>query len=359
MYIDQYACAFPGDTLSPSFELLNGQWVGRLPDHVLSGFREQLNPAQQRQFDRYDRVTAIAAMLAMPFRNSGADLLYLGTARGATQLLESSIQAASSGEQISPYTSPLTTAGCISSEAARLADLPARTLTVSMTCSSALHAIVLAAERLAAGSSDYAIAGGVEAPLTPYVLQQFKSLKLLSRLGLPYPSQPLGLNDENSVVLAEGGALFGLSRERRAPAIELAAWGEGSEKLANPVSYAPQAMRAAMKQAMDRFGKEVDLVLPHAPGTRHGDHQELEAIRSLLGSRVPVLPLKWLSGHSLGASGAVSLALALKLFEGSELRLPFPSLVGSASHRQVESILINASGFGGNAASLVVRKISS
>jgi 3-oxoacyl-(acyl-carrier-protein) synthase len=106
----------------------------------------------------------------------------------------------------------------------------------------------------------------------------------------------------------------------------------------------------------------VDLVVAHAPGTSQGDSAEVAAARSVWGNQPPQLySSKWLTGHTLGASGALSSVLAVGVLQkGGVLSTPYsPPLhtpVRGSTPAQV--VMVNGVGFGGVAASVVFRSLS-
>ena len=81
----------------------------------------------------------------------------------------------------------------------------------------------------------------------------------------------------------------------------------------------------------------------------------MKAIHEVLGKDVFVLPTKWITGHSLGASGNVSIVLAKHIFDEGVIQIPYAHN-GERVKREVETILINATGFGGNAATVILRR---
>ena len=103
--------------------------------------------------------------------------------------------------------------------------------------------------------------------------------------------------------------------------------------------------------------EKVDLIICHAPGTVKGDAAELNAIDRLF-KQIPALySTKHITGHTLGASGALSAYFATLILNNKvnvsfpyETRLPkLPS--------NIKSVLINAVGFGGNASSILLKSI--
>lgn len=346
-----------GDLLS--FTQWGDYWQGRLSEHVMrppSGLpREQL-----RLYSRLDRSTKLAVCLLHQLSVATAlpdqAMLILGCARGATGTLERHHSDFSISNSIRPHTSPLTTAGNIAALAIQMNQLDWPSLTVSMTCSSAMHAVITGIEKIKAKSQHCVVVGGVESPITPFTRAQFEVLRLLSRYqnDNPNPCRPFAGDDSNRVVLAEGGALFLIS-DAPSPH-KIVGYGEAAQQLPSPVAMAGDALRKSMQMALSRAtpNRSVDLVIAHAPGTSLGDPEELAAVREQLGDHPRVVSGKWITGHTLGASGAIALSQAISAFQNGFPELPYASLDDQGTRDLPRRIMINATGFGGNAATLIV-----
>ena len=113
-----------------------------------------------------------------------------------------------------------------------------------------------------------------------------------------------------------------------------------------------------MKKALRSANlSEVDSIIMHAPGTLKGDESEYKAIKNLFGEEMPhLISTKYTTGHTFGASGALSMELAILMLAHNKLiNFPYESLpVGK--HKEVKNIMINATGFGGNAVSIILSK---
>jgi 3-oxoacyl-(acyl-carrier-protein) synthase len=363
IYITVHSTLFPADDgrEAPQFAYNRKHWVGRIADERLH-LQRAYDRNQIKQFNRLDRTGKIAACLLedllirdVAFR---ADYFVVGSARGATGLIEQYHADFLHSEAVSIHTSPLTTAGNIASAAAHIQQLEISCMTLSMTCSSALHALIQVAERIASGSISSGIAGGVESAITPFTVAQFEALRLAAKAETPetYPCRPFAGDAINRVVLSEGGAFFGLSAGWSP--YRITGWGEAGQHLSSSVSIAREALERSMQRALDAANREtVDLVFAHAPGTAVGDPEELAAIRRVLGAHPRVVSGKWLTGHTLGASGAVSLAQAIQALETGFPDYPYDAKGCEGYTGLPRSVMVNSTGFGGNAASLIVEKL--
>ena len=293
----------------------------------------------------------------------------IGSSRGATGRLEEFHAGFLADGHVPAAASPLTTLGNVASWVAFDAGQEgAAALSHSSTCSSAFQALGNAVAWLRAGMADRFLAGGTEAPLTDFTLAQMRAIGIYSPFeAADWPCRP-GAGRPSTFVLGEGAAVFALEKVSRAqlaaeakPAFVLEGVGFGFEALGSKTGLSPegrhfqQAIREALRQA-GVAPATVDAVVLHSPGTPAGDAAERAALRAIFGENLPLLlSNKWLVGHTLGASAALSLDFALHALETQQWpRPPFATDVNGPATRPVRRILINAAGFGGNAASVIV-----
>lgn len=300
----------------------------------------------------------------------GSTGVAIGSSRGATGRLETDHAQFLASGQTAPSTSPLTTPGHLASAVARdLAGTVGAVIGQSSTCSSAFQALGTAVAWLRAGLADRFLAGGTEAPLTAFTVAQMRAVGIYSALdAADYPCRPLqhSASPINTFVLGEGAAIFALERGRAISGdLVLAAVGFGFERAASKTGITSdgQHFQQAMRQALKLAGRslpEIDTVILHAPGTVAGDAAELAALHAVFGPSLPeLLSNKWLLGHTLGASAALSLAFACRLLRHPTRALPllpYPNRFAAESSpvRPRRRILVNAAGFGGSAASVLV-----
>ena len=296
----------------------------------------------------------------------------IGSSRGATGLFEKYHRDYLKNplHRISPLTSPTTTLGNISSWVSHDLAVDGPAISHSVTCSTALHAVGNGIAWVKAGMSDRFLVGGSEAPLTGFTLNQILGLRLYSKDGdSPYPCRPC--SDEqpvrNTLILGEGAAVFALevvspSHKSRSPFLAVVeSLGYGMERVDSNTSVSREgaAFRKAMLRALNNMTTQgpVDLVLLHAPGTIKGDEAELRAVKEVFGQELPILVSnKWVMGHTFGASGALSLEYALLILEYNHFEdFPYRTKITN-SQRPIRKILVNAAGFGGNAASVIVSR---
>ncbi|WP_022823347.1 beta-ketoacyl synthase N-terminal-like domain-containing protein [Hymenobacter norwichensis] len=296
----------------------------------------------------------------------------IGSSRGATGRLEQFHADFLADGAVAAASSPLTTLGNVASWVAFDAGSHGgAALSHSSTCSSAFQALGNAMAWLRAGMATRFLAGGTEAPLTDFTLAQMHALGIYSTFpAADWPCRP-GAGRPSTFVLGEGAALFALEKVTAAslatgqrtdePVFVLEGVGFGFEAIASKTGLSPdgQHFQQAIRQALHQAGCQpanVDAVVLHSPGTPAGDASERAALRAVFGEELPAfLSNKWLLGHTLGASAALSLDFALHVLETQQWpAAPFVTDLAKATSRPIRRILINAAGFGGNAASVLV-----
>ena len=111
-----------------------------------------------------------------------------------------------------------------------------------------------------------------------------------------------------------------------------------------------------MQQAVKMTGGDIDVVIAHATGTSKGDQTELSAIRRVFGNDIKVTSTKWLTGHSFGLAGLHSVALAILMLQHQEfIGLPYQQQP-HIKPAQIDRVLVNALGFGGQVISVVLSR---
>lgn len=290
----------------------------------------------------------------------GEDIgINIGSSRGATKLFERYHEKFLRSGNAETLASPATTLGNISSWVAQDLKSSGPEISHSVTCSTGLHAILNGIAWLTSGMADKFLAGGSEASLTPFTIGQVQAMKINAREDLDYPCQALNLQKgQNSMVLGEGAATVCLESGEKENALAIISGvGYATETLKHPVSISANgtAFQNSMKMALGELPvKEVDAIVMHAPGTIKGDLSEVNAINAIFGKQVPALTTnKWKLGHTYGASGVLSLELAIMMLQHQKF-IPVPFVPEVKEPSGLKNILVNAVGFGGNAVSVLV-----
>jgi 3-oxoacyl-(acyl-carrier-protein) synthase len=290
----------------------------------------------------------------------------LGSSRGATGLLEQGMSRFHAGTELSPSTSPTTTLGNLSSWVAQeLSPAAVAAPELSSTCSSSFSALGVAIAFLRSNMADAFLTGGTEAPLTPFTIAQMRALGVHSCSTGAIPCRPCASEriERNCMVLGEGAAVLALDRGPVEGGARGLAWisgiGFAVEPITSKTSIHPDGLglRLSMQRALDDAGGPVpDVVITHTPGTEQGDRAEITALSHVFGDRVPYLTSnKWLIGHTLGASAALSVEYAVLLLSGLRPAVyPYRTPFETPPPATIRRALVNSIGFGGTAASVIV-----
>ncbi len=250
-------------------------------------------------------------------------------------------------------------------------------LTVSTACSSSSNALGLAMREIREGRQDVMLAGGGEHALTDLMLLSWSRLRVLSgrndepeRASRPFDVARDGLVVADAVVmLVLESEEHLMARDGRALA-EIVGYGSncGASHLTAPDE---ESEAAAMRLALDDAGvagDEIDLVLAHGTATRKNDVAEGRALRAALGDGgFAISATKSMTGHAMGASGALAVAAATFALE-SQMVPPTINLdeldpqcevsgfVPVATPRKIGHAMVNAFAFGGHNAVLILRR---
>ncbi len=285
----------------------------------------------------------------------------IGSSRGATELFEKHHQHFLKHNQTTTLASPTTTLGNISSWVGQDLQHKHIPFSHSITCSTTFHGILNAIAWLESNMCDQFLTGGSEAPLTPFTLAQMNALRIYSQWNdTPFPCQSLNFKKEqNTMVLGEGAATFLLEKENPEALAHIIGIGFATETIQHHVAVSndAQCFQESMKMALKKACIEtVDAIVMHAPGTKKGDLSEYLAIQKTFKSLPFLTSNKWKIGHTFGASGALSLEMALLILEHNHIiKVPCASLV-QEEPSSLKTIMINSVGFGGNAVSLIISK---
>ena len=283
----------------------------------------------------------------------------IGSSRGATELFEKYHQEFLETGTTATLSSPTTTLGNISSWIAHDLKSAGPEISHSITCSTALHAILNAVAWLQAGMATKFLVGGSEAPLTAFTIAQMHALKIYAKEPQEYPCRAFDFNKKhNTMVLGEGAAVACL--ELGTPANALAyieGIGYATDDLQHNISISDEAecFQKSMRMALqDIDPSDIDAIVMHAPGTLKGDTSEYKAIQKVFGEQLPLLTTnKWKIGHTFGASGMLNLEMALLMMQHNQF-INIPYIATQNNKTNIKKVLINAVGFGGNAVSIVV-----
>ena len=285
----------------------------------------------------------------------------IGSSRGATSLFEKYYQQFLTEKQTSTLSSPTTTLGNISSWLAHDLQTNGPEISHSITCSTALHSLLNGVAWIQSEMCSKFLVGGSEAPLTAFTIAQMKALKVYAKGTGKYPCLSLDLEkNQNTMILGEGASVICLENKKTANTIaSIIGIGYATEVLKHNTSISTNAIcfQKSMKMALGTISPDtIDAIIMHAPGTIKGDSSEVNAIKKVFCNNIPFLTTnKWKLGHTFGASGMLSLELALLMLQFQKaINVPF--IRTQNLPKKIKKVLVNAVGFGGNAVSVLLTK---
>ncbi|MFP4622595.1 MAG: beta-ketoacyl-ACP synthase II [Gemmatimonadota bacterium] len=349
-----------------------------------------MDPKQVRRLDRFMHFAIAATALAL--EDAGLDArdpdpdgvaVQFGSALGGIAYAEQQVGnlIRQGTRAVDPRVALTTFCGAASCGVAIEFGFTGPNATNAMSCASGTIAIGDAFRLIRDGTSDLAIAGGVEAPLAPLSFGAFALIRAMStRNHEPEAACRPFDRERDGFVMGEGGCALVLERWDHAVArgariyAELAGYGTTNDAhhMTAPRPDAAQAARA-MRLALRSAGLEpedVDYINPHGSSTPLNDSTETAAIKQVLGEHardVVVSATKPYHAHALGASGAIEAGITCLAFEtdwipptlnfqdgGEACDLDYVAGAGRELHAEV--CLSNSFGFGGINASLVIRR---
>lgn len=285
----------------------------------------------------------------------------IGSSRGATQLFEKHHKEFLETGKTSTLASPTTTLGNISSWVAHDLKNNGPEISHSITCSTALHAVLNAVAWLQSGMANKFLVGGSEAPLTDFTIAQMHALKIYSKETSEYPCRAFDFTKtKNTMVLGEGAAVACLEVGYKQNALAyIEGIGYATDDIEHNISISDEAncFQKSMKTALQNTKLEdVDAIVMHAPGTLKGDTSEYKAILKVFSKNIPMLTTnKWKVGHTFGASGMLNMEMAIMMMQHNKfIEVPFAEK--QTIRKDIKKVLINAVGFGGNAVSILLSK---
>lgn len=321
---------------------------------------------ERKLYQLLDRTSllAMAAARELNFENTFAQKktgVNIGSSRGATHSWEQAHMQFIHQAEVPFMTSPQTTLGNVASSVAQDLGVKGPAISHSITCSSALHAVLNGMAFLRSNMLEHFIVGGSESPLTDFSIAQMQALKLYSKHNDYLPCRSLDFTKkENTLVLGEAACLANLSTIPTKNAVSIAGIGYATEQIEHSVSLSKdaQCLKEAMQMALeDAELDSVDVAILHAPGTVKGDMSELKAVKNTFKALPALTTNKFMIGHTFGASGAMSLEMAYLMIKHNQF-IENPFYKNPKTPENIETVMVNAVGFGGNAVSVILKKLN-
>lgn len=348
-------------------------------------------PKEQRHMDPFCQYGVIAAREAI--KDSGLDMskenpwrvgVIVSSGIGGLQILQQqwgNYLGRTTGPKFTPFMIPQMIANILPGHIAIEHGMKGPNFSVVSACATATHSIGVALDTIRAGRADVVVAGGAEGAVLELAIGGFNAMHALStRNDDPaHASRPFD-RDRDGFVLSEGAGVVVLETEEHARArgariyCEMAGFGQSEDAhhitAPDPTGEGPASgMRTAMEDAGLNPG-DIDYINAHGTSTPLNDAGETKAIKMALGEeearRIAVSSTKSMTGHMLGATGAVeAIACALAIHEGvlpPTINYENPDPVcdldyvpNVAREKKVRAALSNNLGFGGHNATLAFR----
>ena len=339
-------------------------WVGALDDNSQAQVADlRASDSKYNSLDHsvlYAMLASRQAIAKAAWSKNDSFGINIGSSRGATDLFEQHFEEYLTTGKAQTLASPTTTLGNISSWVAHDLQTEGPEISHSITCSTALHAVLNGVAWLRSGMADKFLVGGSEAPLTDFTIAQMRALKIYSRSEENYPNRALDLDKkQNTMILGEGAGVCCLEIGKKENALAfIEGIGYATEILEHNISISAEAdcFQKSMRMALSNTNlSEVDAIVMHAPGTIKGDLTEYKAIEKVFGNNLPLLTTnKWKIGHTFGASGILSLELAILMLQHNQF-VGVPFAKEQNAKQPIQKVLVNAVGFGGNAVSILLK----
>jgi 3-oxoacyl-[acyl-carrier-protein] synthase II len=252
---------------------------------------------------------------------------------------------------------------------------------VVTACATGTNAIGEASEIIRRDQADVMLAGGCEAAIVPLAMASLSKMGAMSTYdGDPTRASRPFNQDRTGFVMGEGAAVLVLESLEHAQArgaqIQAELVGYGSTNDAFHISAPAEngaGAAACMQKALDYAGlktDDIDYINAHGTGTPLNDLSETAAIKSVFGEmayQVPISSTKSMTGHLLGAAGAIEAIFAVKSINDSIMpatinyEVPDPDcdldyIPNHARQKQVENVMSNSFGFGGHNAAIIIKK---
>jgi len=246
-------------------------------------------------------------------------------------------------------------------------------------CAASGHALGLSQMLIQRGDAEVMIAGGTEAPLIELTVSGFNAMRALStRNDDPATASRPFDKERDGFVISEGAGMlileeleYAKKRGARiyAELIGSGMSGDGSHITAPALDGPVRCMQAALADAKIN-PEEVDYINAHGTSTQLNDVNETNAIKEVFGDnayKIPVSSTKSMTGHMLGAAGAVEASIAaLAIYNGiipptinhyePDPECDLDYVPNKHREKKIDTVLSNTYGFGGTNSSIVIRK---
>ncbi|MEI7846629.1 MAG: beta-ketoacyl-ACP synthase II [Chloroflexota bacterium] len=346
-----------------------------------------LGGKESRRMDRFCQFAVVAALEALT--HSGLSILpenrdrigvLVGTGIGGigTLLEQVEVLREKGADRVSPFLVPMMIADNAAGTIAIRLGVRGPNAAFVTACATGSNAIGEAAEMIRRGSADVMLAGGSEASIVSVAMAGLNVMTALSTFNEnpPMASRPFDKN-RDGFVMGEGAAILVLesleNAQKRGAQILCEITGYGTTDDAYHISApaengagAALCMQLALENA-NLSPNQIDYINAHGTSTTLNDKSETAAIKTALGEyayKVPISSTKSMTGHLLGASGALEAAFCTEMFRQniipptinystSDPSCDLDYVPNQARRLEPRHIMSNSFGFGGHNASLI------
>ncbi len=368
-------------------EFFSTRIAGQVPDFRAEDFIE---PKEIKKMDLFMQYSVAAA--AMAAQDGGFKIepemgprvgVIIGVGLCGLETIETYHKAYLEGgpRKISPFFIPKVISNLAPGQIAIRHGAKGVNWTPTSACASGNHAIGEAFHMIRSGLQDAVIAGGAEAAITPLGVGGFSAMKALAtRNGEPERASRPFEKHRDGFVIAEGSGVLileeremALKREARIYAEIIGYGASGDAYHITAPSPGGEGAARCIALALEDGGiqaNEVDYINAHGTSTEYNDINETEAIKTIFGEhayKVPVSSTKSMTGHLLGAAGAIEGAytvLALHHgvipptinYETPDPQCDLDYVPNHARKAAINVALSNSFGFGGTNACVIFRR---
>ncbi len=346
---------------------------------------------EARRMDRFTQFALAAALEAFAqagLESNGLDRDRVGVVIGSgiggisTLLAQVEEMRARGPERVSPFLIPMMIADSAPASIAIRLGLRGPNMALATACASGANAIGEAAEMIRRGVADVMLAGGAEASIVPVAIAALNVMGALStRNEAPQQASRPFDRERDGFVMGEGAGMLVLESLEHAQArgvrilAELSGYGTSNDAYhisapAENGAGAALSMRWALEDAGLR-PEQIDYINAHGTSTPLNDKSETQAIKAVFGETaysIPISSTKSMTGHLLGASGALEAVICVQVLQEQILpptinyEHPDPECdldyVPNRSRRHtVRHVMSNSFGFGGHNATLIFSQV--
>ncbi len=360
----------------------------------VKGFEAEnyMDAKEARRRDRFEQLAVAAAKeavesagLQVTEQNAGRVGVVVSAAIGGMASLETAILTIHNDNprRVGPFVIPMLMPNGASGMIAIDYGFKGPSFSLASACASGADGIGMAFLMLRSGVIDFAVAGASEAVITKTAIASFDRLGAMTRRNEEASRVPQPFDKHrDGFTIGEGAAVLVLERESQAKArganilAELAGYGSTADAFHVTAPHEQGAGgAAAIRAALDSAAvnaDEVGYINAHGTGTALNDLSETRAVKSAFGElayKIPVSSTKSMTGHMMGATGALEAVFCVQAvregilpptihYETPDPELDLDYIPNTAREAKIKVAISNAFGFGGHNAVLVVRAYS-